>query len=128
MRHAMIRFARQNKFAVNCSMVYMQVLFGPTDFTLDASKSITKFSCIIHKYEELLRDKHSAESHLNSYKSEVDHLQNCLENATQELKAKDEQIQSINQASQLLEDELATTRVNYEEQISVLAEQSSKVY
>uniref|UniRef100_A0A1A9W8B4 KLRAQ domain-containing protein n=1 Tax=Glossina brevipalpis TaxID=37001 RepID=A0A1A9W8B4_9MUSC len=81
------------------------------------------FNNLSSKYEELLRDKHSAESHVNSYKSEVDHLQNCLENATQELKAKDEQIQSINEASQFLEEDLATTRVNYEEQISVLTEQ-----
>uniref|UniRef100_A0A1B0A381 KLRAQ domain-containing protein n=1 Tax=Glossina pallidipes TaxID=7398 RepID=A0A1B0A381_GLOPL len=70
------------------------------------------FNNISHKYEELLRDKHSAESHVNSYKSEVDHLQNCLENATQELKAKDEQIQSINQASQLLEDDLVIKQKN----------------
>ncbi|KAI9577525.1 myosin-11 [Glossina fuscipes] len=93
------------------------------ELSIPPTKEQLLFNNLSHKYEELLRDKHSAESHVNSYKSEVDHLQNCLENATQELKAKDEQIQSINQASQLLEEDLATTRVNYEEQISVLTEQ-----
>jgi len=68
----------------------------------------------------------------------------CLENATQELKSKDEQQSSLGGALQILEEELVsstnyttsswwfsarfnylqtTTRFNYEEQISVLTEQ-----
>ena len=47
-----------------------------------------------------------AESRVNSYVLETEHLQNCLENATHELKSKDELVQSINQALQMLEDDL----------------------
>lgn len=45
-------------------------------------------------------------SKVSSVETEVDHLQNCLENATQELKNKDEQLESINQALHLLEEDL----------------------
>ncbi|XP_037946141.1 M protein, serotype 24-like [Teleopsis dalmanni] len=75
------------------------------------------------KFEDLLKDKCIAESRITSFETEVDHLQNCLENATHELTAKDEQMKSISQALQILEEDLATTRLNYEEQISVLTEQ-----
>ena len=41
-----------------------------------------------------------------SYETEVEHLQICLENATHELNSKDEQIESINQALKMLEEDL----------------------
>ena len=38
-------------------------------------------------------------------------MQNCLENATHELKLKDELVQSINQALQMLEDDLVSLQL-----------------
>ncbi|KAH8246925.1 hypothetical protein KR032_004260 [Drosophila birchii] len=81
------------------------------------------YSVFSKKFEDLLRLKVQAESKLRSYELEAQHLQNCLENATHELKAKDEQLASLGGALQMLEEELTTTRINYEEQISVLTEQ-----
>lgn len=51
-------------------------------------------------------EKVIAESRVNSYITEVDHLQNCLDNATHELKGKDEQLESVNQALHLVEEDL----------------------
>ncbi|TDG52189.1 hypothetical protein AWZ03_001470 [Drosophila navojoa] len=81
------------------------------------------YSAFSKKYEELLRLKALAESRVRSFEQEILHLQICLENATQELKAKDDQLSSVGSALQMLEEELSTTRYNYEEQISVLTEQ-----
>ncbi|SPP83347.1 protein phosphatase 1 regulatory subunit 21 [Drosophila guanche] len=81
------------------------------------------YSVFSKKFEELLRLKVHAESRLRSFELEVQHLQNCLENATHELSAKDEQLASLGGALQMMEEELTTTRINYEEQISVLTEQ-----
>ncbi|KAH8278510.1 hypothetical protein KR018_004326 [Drosophila ironensis] len=87
------------------------------------SKEQLIYSTFSQKFEDLLRLKALAESKLRSYELEVQHLQNCLENATHELKAKDDQLASLGGALQMLEEELTTTRINYEEQISVLTEQ-----
>ncbi|XP_020808690.1 protein phosphatase 1 regulatory subunit 21 [Drosophila serrata] len=87
------------------------------------SKEQLIYSVFSKKFEDLLRLKVQAESKLRSYELEGQHLQNCLENATHELKAKDEQLASLGGALQMLEEELTTTRINYEEQISVLTEQ-----
>ncbi|XP_037732453.1 protein phosphatase 1 regulatory subunit 21 [Drosophila subpulchrella] len=87
------------------------------------SKEQLIYSVFSKKFEDLMRLKVQAESKLRSYELEVQHLQNCLENATHELKAKDEQLASLGGALQMLEEELTTTRINYEEQISVLTEQ-----
>lgn len=81
------------------------------------------YSVFSKKFEDLLRLKALAESRLRSSEQEAVHLQICLENATQELKSKDEQQSSLGGALQILEEELTTTRFNYEEQISVLTEQ-----
>ncbi|XP_022211544.2 protein phosphatase 1 regulatory subunit 21 [Drosophila obscura] len=81
------------------------------------------YSVFSKKFEDLLRLKVQAESRLRSFELEVQHLQNCLENATHELSAKDEQLASLGGALQMMEEELTTTRINYEEQISVLTEQ-----
>ncbi|KAM8705732.1 hypothetical protein ACLKA7_010091 [Drosophila subpalustris] len=81
------------------------------------------YSVFSKKFEDLLRLKALAESRLRSSEQEAIHLQICLENATQELKSKDEQQSSLGSALQMLEEELTTTRINYEEQISVLTEQ-----
>ncbi|EDW33920.1 GL21870 [Drosophila persimilis] len=87
------------------------------------SKEQLIYSVFSKKFEDLLRLKVHAESRLRSFELEVQHLQNCLENATHELKAKDEQLASLGGALQMMEEELTTTRINYEEQISVLTEQ-----
>ncbi|XP_036322109.1 protein phosphatase 1 regulatory subunit 21-like [Rhagoletis pomonella] len=87
------------------------------------TKELLIYNTFSQKFEDLLKAKYLAESRISSYEIEVEHFQICLENATHELKAKDEQMGSINQALQMLEEDLATTRVNYEEQISVLTEQ-----
>lgn len=64
------------------------------------------FNDLSKKFEDILKEKLIAESHLNSFETEVDHLQNCLENATHELNGKDEQLESINKALHLLEEDL----------------------
>uniref|UniRef100_A0A6P4FKU5 Protein phosphatase 1 regulatory subunit 21 n=1 Tax=Drosophila rhopaloa TaxID=1041015 RepID=A0A6P4FKU5_DRORH len=87
------------------------------------SKEQLIYSVFSKKFEDLMRLKVQAESKLRSYELEAQHLQNCLENATHELKDKDEQLASLGGALQMLEEELTTTRINYEEQISVLTEQ-----
>ncbi|KAI8129830.1 hypothetical protein FF38_04365 [Lucilia cuprina] len=94
-----------------------------TEQFIPTTKELLLFNNLGKKFEDLLKEKLLAESRLASFMTEVDHLQNCLENATQELKGKDEQLDSINQALHLLEEDLTTTRVNYDEQISVLTEQ-----
>ncbi|KAM7361132.1 uncharacterized protein ACRADG_010040 [Cochliomyia hominivorax] len=94
-----------------------------TEQIIPITNELLLFNNLGKKFEDLLREKLLAESRLASFVTEVDHLQNCLENATQELKGKDEQLESINQALHLLEEDLTTTRINYDEQISVLTEQ-----
>nr|XP_014087811.2 protein phosphatase 1 regulatory subunit 21 isoform X1 [Bactrocera oleae] len=92
--------------------------------TLPPTKEQLLYNNFCQKFEHLLKSKYLAESRMFSYETEVEHLQICLENATHELNSKDEQIESINQALKMLEEDLvATTRINYEEQISVLTEQ-----
>lgn len=61
------------------------------------------------RFEDLLSEKLIAESRITTFITEVDHLQNCLENATHELKGKDEQLESINRALHLLEEDLVRT-------------------
>lgn len=64
------------------------------------------YSVFSKKYEDLLRLKALAETRLRSYEYEALHLQICLENATQELKEKDEQQSSLGGALHTLEEEL----------------------
>lgn len=73
---------------------------------MSCSKELLIFNNLSKKLEDLLKDKVSAESKVISIETEIDHLQSCLENATQELKNKDDQIESINQALHLLEEDL----------------------
>lgn len=70
------------------------------------SKEQLIYSAFSKKYEELLRLKALAESRVRSFEQEILHLQICLENATQELKAKDDQVSSVGSALQMLEEEL----------------------
>ncbi|XP_054731748.1 uncharacterized protein LOC129240171 [Anastrepha obliqua] len=93
------------------------------DSILPPPKEQLIYDTFSRKFENLLNEKYLAESHISSFETEISHFQICLQNATHELKAKDEQMASINQALRMLEEDLATTRLNYEEQISVLTEQ-----
>lgn len=81
------------------------------------------FNNFSKKFEDLLKTKCMSESRVASYQVEADHLHNCLENSTQELKDKENELMVAGRTIQTLEEDLATTRVNYEEQISVLTEQ-----
>jgi len=71
-----------------------------------SSKEHVIFNNYSKKFEELLKDKCMVESKVNSLEMESEHLQNCLESATEELKNKDQHIDSLNQALQMLEDDL----------------------
>lgn len=64
------------------------------------------FDYCSRKYEELLKESLHSKSQVNSLHVENENLQDCLENATQEIKDKEEHIQSINQALFLLEEDL----------------------
>lgn len=72
-------------------------------------KELLIYNKFSQKFEDLLKAKYLAESRISSYKIEVEHFQICLENTAHELKAKDEQIRSIHQALQLLEEDLVRT-------------------
>lgn len=71
------------------------------------------YSVFSKKFEDLMRLKVQAESKLRSYELEVQHLQNCLENATHELKAKDDQLASLGGALQMLEEELVSCACSF---------------
>lgn len=79
---------------------------GKDHHAMPCSKELLIFNHLSKKLEDLLKDKVWAESKVRSVETEVDNLQICLENATQELKNKDEQIESINQALHLLEEDM----------------------
>lgn len=88
------------------TFVYYSARDSLKDPPLPPTKEQLLFNNLCKKYEDLLREKHIAESRVLSVECEVNNLQNCLENATHELKGKDEQMDSINQALQLLEEDL----------------------
>ncbi|CAD7092391.1 unnamed protein product [Hermetia illucens] len=75
------------------------------------------------KYEDLLRAKCMAESRLTSYLTECENFQNNLDNLMKELKEKDIELKEAQRNLGIADEDLATTRINYEEQISVLTEQ-----
>lgn len=77
-----------------------------TEPTVAATKELLLYNSLGKKFEDLLREKLLAESRVISVLTESDNLQNCLENATHELKYKDEQIESINRTLHLLEEDL----------------------
>lgn len=81
------------------------------------------FNNFSKKFEDLLKNKCMSESRLVSYQVEAEHLRNCFENSAQEVKDKENELILAGRTIQTLEEDLATTRVNYEEQISVLTEQ-----
>lgn len=72
---------------------------------------------------ELFHDKCRAESKLASHLLESQRLQSHLDITKNRLKESEESIRDEEHRYRIIEDELARTRLNYEEQISVLTEQ-----
>lgn len=72
---------------------------------------------------ELFHDKCRAESKLASHLLESQRLQSHLDITKNRLKDSEEAIRDEEHRYRIIEDELARTRLNYEEQISVLTEQ-----
>lgn len=72
---------------------------------------------------ELFHDKCRAESKLASHLLESQRLQSHLDITKNRLKDSEEAIRDEEHRYRIVEDELARTRLNYEEQISVLTEQ-----
>lgn len=73
--------------------------------------------------DEILLERQLAESKLVSYLAECDSLRNQLEILTDELRDQERQLGESQRTVKRVEDHLQTTRLNYEEQISVLTEQ-----
>lgn len=75
------------------------------------------------KIDDILLEKQLAESKLVSYLAECDSLRDHLEILTNELRDQERQLNVSQRAVKTVDDHLQTTRLNYEEQISVLTEQ-----
>lgn len=75
------------------------------------------------KIDDILLEKQLAESKLVSYLTECDSLRDHLEILTDELRDQERQFCASQKVVKTVEDHLTTTRLNYEEQISVLTEQ-----
>uniref|UniRef100_A0A2M4ARM5 Protein phosphatase 1 regulatory subunit 21 n=1 Tax=Anopheles triannulatus TaxID=58253 RepID=A0A2M4ARM5_9DIPT len=79
--------------------------------------------CFTKSIEELFHDKCRAESKLASHFIECQRLQTHLEVVKNRLKEQEEASREQERRYRIIEDELSRTRLNYEEQISVLTEQ-----
>ncbi|XP_058119429.1 protein phosphatase 1 regulatory subunit 21 isoform X2 [Anopheles ziemanni] len=79
--------------------------------------------CFTKSIEELFHDKCRAESKLASHFMECQRLQTHLEVFKNRLKEREEANREEERRFRIIEDELSRTRLNYEEQISVLTEQ-----
>jgi len=89
----------------------------------NVSKEQLIMSSVSKKLEAVLFEKCAAEAKITSYLIECENLQHNLELQTDELEAKNQKLHEVRQEIQNLEENLATTRINYEEQISVMTEQ-----
>ncbi|XP_055677695.1 protein phosphatase 1 regulatory subunit 21 [Lutzomyia longipalpis] len=97
---------------------------GPANGEGDATtKEQLVYGHLTKKIEELFLAKCRAESKLASYIAECDGLQNTLEIINNDVQDRAVQHEDIQRKLQILEDDLVTTRCNYEEQITVLTEQ-----
>uniref|UniRef100_A0A336LH22 CSON000068 protein n=1 Tax=Culicoides sonorensis TaxID=179676 RepID=A0A336LH22_CULSO len=75
------------------------------------------------RIEAVLFEKCQAESTIASHILESENLRQHVELLNEELKNKDDVFKELQQQLQISEDNLASTRLNYEEQISVMTEQ-----
>uniref|UniRef100_A0A182W1B9 KLRAQ domain-containing protein n=1 Tax=Anopheles minimus TaxID=112268 RepID=A0A182W1B9_9DIPT len=80
-------------------------------------------ACFTKSIEELFHDKCRAESKLASHFIECQRLQTHLDVLKNRLKEREEANKDEERRYRIIEDELSRTRLNYEEQISVLTEQ-----
>ncbi|XP_055714996.1 protein phosphatase 1 regulatory subunit 21 [Phlebotomus papatasi] len=97
---------------------------GPSNGESDATtKEQLVYGHLSKKIEELFMAKCRAESKLASYMAECEGLQNALEILNAEMQDKTLKQEESQRKLQILEDDLVTTRCNYEEQITVLTEQ-----
>lgn len=89
----------------------------------DRSAEQLLFEHFTQKVDEILLEKQLAESKLVSYLAECDNLKDHLEILTDELRDQERRFAESQRAVQTVEDQLQTTRLNYQDQISVLTEQ-----
>ncbi|XP_052902914.1 myosin-13 [Anopheles moucheti] len=80
-------------------------------------------ACFTKSIEDLFHDKCRAESKLASHFIECQRLQTHLDVLKNRLKEREEANREEERRYRIIEDELSRTRLNYEEQISVLTEQ-----
>ncbi|XP_055714200.1 protein phosphatase 1 regulatory subunit 21-like [Phlebotomus papatasi] len=97
---------------------------GPSNGESDATtKEQLVYGHLSKKIEELFMVKCRAESKLSSYMAECEGLQNAFEILNAEMQDNTLKQEGSQRKLQILEDDLVTTRCNYEEQITVLTEQ-----
>lgn len=75
------------------------------------------------KFEKVFSEKILSESQLKNYIIECEMLHNNLEALSQEQEKLEAKLKESRRLHQITEEDLTTTRINYEEQISVLTEQ-----
>lgn len=75
------------------------------------------------RFEELFQEKSRAESTVMNYMTECETLKNNIELLMEEIEEKDKKIEELKVSFSRLEEDFLTTRVNYEEQMSVLTDQ-----
>ncbi|XP_059623024.1 protein phosphatase 1 regulatory subunit 21 [Phlebotomus argentipes] len=97
---------------------------GPSNGEADATtKEQLVYGHLTKKIEELFMAKCRAESKLTSYMAECESLQNALEIINGDVQERVLKQEECQRKLQILEDDMVTTRCNYEEQITVLTEQ-----
>lgn len=75
------------------------------------------------KFEKIFTEKYYTESKLRDCMSECELLQHNLDALSSEQEKLEAELKESQRLHQIAEEDLATTRINYEEQISVLTEQ-----
>ncbi|GAB0088692.1 protein phosphatase 1 regulatory subunit 21 [Sergentomyia squamirostris] len=102
----------------------VELVNGPSNGEADAvTKEQLVYTHLTKKIEQLFMAKCQAESKLASYVTECEALQNNLEIINNEMQEKAQKQEESQRKLQIIEDDLVTTRCNYEEQITVLTEQ-----
>lgn len=87
------------------------------------SKEQLLYNNFNRKFEKVFTEKFLSESLLKNCMIECKMLNNNLEALSQELERVEAKLEESRRLHQITEEDLTTTRINYEEQISVLTEQ-----
>lgn len=87
------------------------------------SKEQQLYNHFYEKFEKIFADMFKSDSKVHNYAVECEMLQNNLEALAHENKSLHLKLDESQRLHQMTEEDLATTRINYEEQISVLTEQ-----